>query len=179
MKQQTPIPPIKDEAVRKAKRAVFPYLIWGQGEGSIMSKIFPLFWLRLLPCRAGAHVHTVCETQPAVLFPCRCMSMAFSKKKKRKNARSGFEIPYYLCSREPHGLGGLALKNQPSPISFMWTVSLRFLSWNHWLSAQHRNERWLFKSRGSFLHELLPGAIRPNIKIQILHTDLHIHFLKN
>lgn len=119
MKQQTPIPPIKDEAVRKAKRAVFPYLIWGQGEGSIMSKIFPLFWLRLLPCRAGAHVHTVCETQPAVLFSCRCMSLAFSKKKKRKNARSGFEIPYYLCSREPHGLGGLALKNQPSPISFM------------------------------------------------------------
>ena len=103
MKQQTPIPPIKDEAVRKAKRAVFPYLIWGQGEGSIMSKIFPLFWLRLLPCRAGAHVHTVCETQPAVLFSCRCMSLAFSKKRKEKTPGPGLRSRIIYAPANPTG----------------------------------------------------------------------------
>ena len=41
-----------------------------------MIQIFHLFCLRLLFCRAGAHVHTVCENQRAVLFPCSvCLSL--------------------------------------------------------------------------------------------------------
>ena len=109
MKQQTPIPPIKDEAI----------LNLGAGGGEYYEQNFPSILAKIVALQSRcARAH--CVRDPA----CRFISMplyvsGFLKKKKRKNARSEFEIPYYLCFREPHGLGGLALKNQPSPISFM------------------------------------------------------------
>ena len=44
MEEQTPSPQIKDEVARRAKRAIFPSLIWGGGRGVY---IFYLFCRRL------------------------------------------------------------------------------------------------------------------------------------
>ena len=85
-----------------------------------------------------------------------------------KKGRSGFEIPYYSRYRVPHRLGG-GDGWLRSRISFTWTVSLRSFILESLNISQHRKLRWLFKSRGSFLHELLPGAIRPNINANSPH----------
>ena len=59
-----------------------------------MSKIFHLFCLRLLPCRAGAHVRTVCETQRAVLFPCSvCLQLSHKRRQVRVRDPVLFMLP--------------------------------------------------------------------------------------
>ena len=92
MKQQTPIPPIKDEAI----------LNLGAGGGEYYEQNFPSILAKIVALQSRcARAH--CVRDPA----CRFISMPlYVSGFLIKKGRSGFEIPYYSCYRVPHRLGG-------------------------------------------------------------------------
>ena len=98
-----------------------------------MSQIFHLFCLRLLPCRAGAHVHTVCETQRAVLFPC---SVCLQLSREKKKAGPGLRSRIIYATAFPTGQGEETADYDPVLVLCERSRSAFYLGITEYFSAQ-------------------------------------------